>query len=124
MELPFIAPICISTIQLGATVDYAILMTTRYKGERLAGKNKRDAVRIALASAIPSIVVSSMGLFVSTLGVAVYSDLDMISAICLLLARGALISMVLVVTALPALLLMCDTIICKTTKEMKRCLRN
>lgn len=124
VELPFIAPICISTIQLGATVDYAILMTTRYKGERLAGKNKRDAVWIALANAIPSIVVSSMGLFVSTLGVAVYSDLDMISAICLLLARGALISMVLVVTALPALLLMCDTIICKTTKEMKKCLRN
>ena len=121
-KLPFIAPICISTIQLGATVDYAILMTTRYKTERISGKDKRKAIQVALVSAIPSIVVSGMGLFVATLGVAIYSDLDMISAICMLLARGALISMGLVMTALPAMLMLCDKIICKTTKEMKQCL--
>ena len=121
-KLPFIAPICISTIQLGATVDYAILMTTRYKTERISGKDKRKAIQVALVSAIPSIVVSGMGLFVASLGVAIYSDLDMISAICMLLARGALISMGLVMTALPAMLMLCDKIICKTTKEMKQCL--
>ena len=123
-SLPFIAPICISTIQLGATVDYAILMTTRYKSERINGKNKHDAVLIALSTSIPSVIVSSAGLFVATLGVAIYSDIDMISAICMLLARGAIISMAMVILVLPALFMLCDKLICKTTKEMKKCLRN
>ena len=123
-SLPFIAPICISTIQLGATVDYAILMTTRYKSERLSGKNKHDAIRIALSTSIPSVIVSSAGLFVATLGVAIYSNMDMISSICLLLARGALISMLMVIIVLPSLLNLFDTLICKTTKEMKTCLKN
>ena len=123
-QLPFIAPICISTIQLGATVDYAILMTTRYKAERIGGKNKHDAVRIALSTSIPSIVVSSAGLFVATLGVSIYSNIDMISAICMLLARGAVISMVVVILVLPALFMLFDKIICKTTKEMRQCLKN
>lgn len=122
-SLPFIAPICISTIQLGATVDYAILMTTRYKSERISGKNKREAIRIALSTSIPSIVVSSAGLFVSTLGVAIYSDIDMISSICMLLARGAIISMAMVILALPAMFMLFDKLICKTTKEMKICLK-
>lgn len=123
-SLPFIAPICISTIQLGATVDYAILMTTRYKTERISGKNKHDAVRIALSTSIPSIIVSSAGLFVATLGVSIYSNIDMISAICQLLARGAAISMAMVILVLPALFMLFDKLICKTTKEMKQCLRN
>lgn len=123
-HLPFIAPICISTIQLGATVDYAILMTTRYKSERIGGKNKHDAVLIALSTSIPSIIVSSAGLFVATLGVAIYSNIDMISAICLLLARGAIISMAMVILVLPALFMLCDKLICNTTKEMKKCLKN
>lgn len=123
-SLPFIAPICISTIQLGATVDYAILMTTRYKKERISGKDKKAAVRIALATSIPSIIVSSAGLFVATLGVAVYSNMDMISAICLLLSRGAIISMAMVILVLPSLLMIADNLICKTTKEMRKCLKN
>ena len=92
-SLPFIAPICISTIQLGATVDYAILMTTRYKAERAAGRDKRGAVTEALAASIPSILVSGMGLFAATFGVALYSDIDIIGSMCMLMARGALISM-------------------------------
>ena len=123
-HLPFIAPICISTIQLGATVDYAILMTTRYKSERLSGKDKKEAIYIALHTSIPSIVVSSAGLFVATLGVAIYSNMDMISAICMLLARGAIISMVMVITVLPSLFMVFDKLICNTTKEMKKCLKN
>ena len=86
-SLPFIAPICISTIQLSATVDYAILMTTRYKAERLAGKEKRPAVITALSTSIPSIIVSGMGLFAATFGVAIYSDIDIISSMCMLMAR-------------------------------------
>ena len=123
-HLPFIAPICISTIQLGATVDYAILMTTRYKAERMGGKNKHDAVQIALSTSIPSIIVSSAGLFVATLGVSIYSNIDMISAICLLLARGAVISMAMVILVLPAMFMLFDKVICKTTKEMRKCLKN
>lgn len=123
-SLPFIAPICISTIQLGATVDYAILMTTRYKAERIAGKNKHDAVLIALSTSIPSIIVSSAGLFVATLGVSIYSNIDMISAICMLMARGAIISMAMVILVLPAMFMLFDKLICKTTKEMKVCLKN
>ena len=118
-SLPFIAPICISTIQLGATVDYAILMTTRYKTERIAGQSKRDAVRIALGTSIPSILVSGMGLFAATFGVAVYSDIDIISAMCNLMARGAVVSMLCVIFILPAMLMLCDKLICATTWGMR-----
>ena len=118
-SLPFIAPICISTIQLGATVDYAILMTTRYKAERAAGKGKREAVSIALAASTPSIIVSGMGLFAATFGVALYSNIDIIRSICMLLARGALISMVCVLLLLPALLMLCDFVVRHTTIGMK-----
>ena len=117
-RLPFIAPICISTIQLGATVDYAILMTTRYKSERGSGKTKRESVSIALGTSAPSIIVSGMGLFAATFGVAIYSDIDIIRAICMLLARGAVISMILVIFVLPALLMLCDGIIRHTTLGM------
>ena len=118
-SLPFIAPICISTIQLGATVDYAILMTTRYKTERAAGRDKREAVGIALQTSAPSVLVSGFGLFAATFGVAVYSNIDIVSAMCMLMARGALISVVLVLLMLPALLILCDGIVCRTTRGMK-----
>ena len=118
-SLPFIAPICISTIQLGATVDYAILMTTRYKEERVSGKGKREAVSIALSTSTPSIIVSGMGLFAATFGVAMYSDIDIIRSICMLLARGALISMVCVLLLLPSLLMLCDGLVRHTTLGMK-----
>lgn len=114
VSLPFIAPICISTIQLGATVDYAILMTTRYKSERREGKEKKTAVQNALRASIPSIVVSAMGLFSATFGVALYSDVDIISALCMLMARGALISMCSVILILPAMFMLFDKIIMVT----------
>ena len=120
-SLPFIAPICISTIQLGATVDYAILMTTRYKAERVGGQDKRSAVITALAASTPSIIVSGMGLFAATFGVAIYSNIDMISSMCMLMARGAVVSMLCVIFILPALLTLCDKIICATTFGMKKC---
>lgn len=119
-SLPFIAPICISTIQLGATVDYAILMTTRYKSERTKGSDKRAAVRTALAASIPSITVSGMGLFAATFGVALYSDIDMISSMCMLMARGAVVSMLCVIFILPPLLVLCDRLIVATTMGMKK----
>lgn len=122
-SLPFIAPICISTIQLGATVDYAILMTTRYKTERIQGKSKHDAVRIALASSIPSVIVSGMGLFAATFGVALYSNIDIIRSMCMLMARGAVVSMICVILVLPALLLLCDGIIRATTFDMRKLCR-
>ncbi len=122
-SLPFIAPICISTIQLGATVDYAILMTTRYKSERLNGQDKRQSVGTALAASIPSILVSGLGLFAATFGVAVYSDIDIISSMCMLMARGAIVSMLLVIFILPALLLLCDRLICLTTYGMPHLLK-
>ena len=114
-SLPFIAPICISTIQLGATVDYAILMTTRYKKNRFDGMDKREAVSDALSMSIPSIIVSALGLFASTFGVAVYSDVDIISSLCTLMARGAIISMLCVILILPAMFMLFDKIISKTT---------
>jgi len=117
-SLPFIAPICISTIQLGATVDYAILMTTRYKSERIVGKSKKEAVHIALTTSIPSIIVSGMGLFAATFGVAIYSDIDIIASMCMLMARGAVISMLMVIFILPAMLMLFDKLICKTTLGM------
>lgn len=119
-SLPFIAPICISTIQLGATVDYAILMTTRYKSERKKGANKRTAVNTALTASIPSILVSGLGLFAATFGVAVYSDIDIISSMCMLMARGAIVSMLCVIFFLPALLLLCDRIVCATTLDLRK----
>ena len=118
-SLPFIAPICISTIQLGATVDYAILMTTRYKAERIRGNSQHNSVVTALAASIPSIIVSGLGLFAATFGVAVYSDIDIISSMCMLMARGALVSMLCVIFLLPALLLLCDKPICATTIGMR-----
>lgn len=123
-SLPFIAPICISTIQLGATVDYAILMTTRYKTERIAGNEKTRSVSTALATSIPSIIVSGMGLFAATFGVAVYSDIDIISSMCMLMARGAVVSMFCVIFILPSLLMLCDKAVCATTLGMKRACGN
>ena len=118
-SLPFIAPICISTIQLGATVDYAILMTTRYKAERVGGSAKREAVTTALGASTPSILVSGLGLFAATFGVVLYSDMDIIRSMCMLMARGALVSMGSVLLFLPALLLLLDKVVCKTTLGMK-----
>ena len=114
-SLPFIAPICISTIQLGATVDYAILMTTRYKQERYEGRDKHEAVTNALKVSIPSIIVSAMGLFSATFGVALYSDVDIISSLCDLMARGAIVSMFAVILFLPAMFMLFDKMICVTS---------
>lgn len=114
-SLPFIAPICISTIQLGATVDYAILMTTRYKQERYEDRDKREAVTNALKVSIPSIIVSAMGLFSATFGVALYSDVDIISSLCDLMARGAIVSMFAVILFLPAMFMLFDKMICVTS---------
>ena len=118
-SLPFIAPICISTIQLGATVDYAILMTTRYKQERHLGNDKRSSVTTALAASIPSILVSAFGLFAATFGVALYSDIDIIGSMCSLMARGAIISMLCVILILPAMFLLLDKVICATSIGFK-----
>ena len=123
-SLPFIAPICISTIQLGATVDYAILMTTRYRSERLNGNDRKAAVYTALRTSAPSVIVSGLGLFAATFGVAVYSNIDIVGSMCMLMARGAIISVVLVLLVLPALLILCDGVICKTTKGMGHLSRN
>lgn len=114
-SLPFIAPICISTIQLGATVDYAILMTTRYKEERYSGCDKRTAISNALGASIPSIIVSALGLFSATFGVAVYSDIDIIKSLCNLMARGAIVSMFSVILILPAMFMLFDRVICATS---------
>jgi hypothetical protein len=120
-SMSFITPICISTIELGATVDYAILMTTRYKTERIAGADKKTAIWTALYNSIPSILVSGCGLFAATFGVACYSDIEIISSMCMLMARGAIISMLLVILVLPAMFMLCDKIICKTTIGMTKC---
>ena len=118
-RLPFIASIVIGTIQLGATVDYAILMTTRYKKERCSGKEKRDAIQIALSTSMTSVIVSACGFFAATFGVGLYSDIDMISSLCTLMARGAIISMLVVIFILPSMLMVFDKVICSTTKEMR-----
>ena len=114
-KLSFIAPIVIGTIQLGATVDYAILMTTRYRTERRSGKDKKESVGIALSTSIKSVITSALGFFAATVGVAVYSDIGLISELCMLLARGALISMVVVITVLPSMFMVFDKVICKTS---------
>lgn len=113
-ELVFIAPICISTIQLGSTVDYAILMTTRYKKERREGQDKKGAVTTALAASMPSILVSALGFFAATFGVAVYSNIDIIGSMCNLMARGAIISMLSVIFVLPSMLMLLDGLILRT----------
>jgi predicted RND superfamily exporter protein len=119
LELPFIVPVLISTIQLGSTVDYAILLSTRYKQERIGGKKKRDAIEEAARTSIPSIIVSALGFFTATVGVAVYSDIAIISTVCGLMARGAVISMFTVIFLLPSLLMASDKLICRTTAGMK-----
>lgn len=113
--LPFVASIVIGTIQLGSTVDYAILMTTRYMNERYDGKEKKEAVTIALSASIPSIIVSAFSFFASTAGVGIYSNIDMISSLCTLMARGALISMVTVIVMLPSMLMLLDKVIIRTS---------
>lgn len=118
--IPFIASIVIGTIQLGATVDYAILMTTRYKKERSGGKDKQESIRIALSSSINSIIVSALGFFAATFGVGLYSDIDMISSLCTLMARGAIVSMFVVIFILPSMLMVFDKLICVTTREMHK----
>ncbi|MBQ1319163.1 MAG: MMPL family transporter [Solobacterium sp.] len=118
-RMPFVASIIIGTIQLGSTVDYAILLTTRYRRERTAGKDKRTAVTDAVAASAKSILVSALSFFAATFGVGLYSNIDMISSLCVLMARGALISMVCVIFLLPSLLLIFDGIIGRTTLAQK-----
>ena len=113
--LPFIASIVIGTIQLGSTVDYAILMTTRYKTERSAGKSKQEAITIAHSSSIQSVIVSALSFFAATFGVGLYSDIDMISSLCNLMARGAIISMFTVIFMLPSMFMIFDKLICHTS---------
>ena len=114
-ELPFVASIVIGTIQLGATVDYAILMTSRYQKERGRGRSKKEAIAIAHKTSMPSIISSGLSFFAATFGVACYSKVDMIGSICTLLARGAIISMIVVILVLPAMFMIFDKIICKTS---------
>ena len=118
-ELPFIASIVIGTIQLGATVDYAILMTSRYEQERGSGKSKKESISIALESSIRPVMVSAFSFFAATFGVGLYSKIDMISSLCLLMARGALISMCFVLLFLPAMFWILDGLICRTSKNFK-----
>ncbi len=118
-ELPFVGPILISTIQLGATVDYAILMTTRYKQHRLSGTDRKESVEKAVSSAAQSILVSGLGFFAATYGVGLYSNVDIISSMCRLIARGALLSVAVVLFLLPAMLLLLDKVIVRTTLDMK-----
>lgn len=114
-KIPFIASVVIGTIQLGATIDYAILMTTKYLEKRKVGKDKKEAVRIALDSSISSIFVSGMCFFAATIGVGVVSKIDMIGTLCTLISRGAIISMIVVICVLPSILLIFDKLITKTT---------
>lgn len=120
-ELPFVASIVIGTIQLGATVDYAILMTTRYHKERVVNqKTKKEAVEIAHKTSMKSIIISGLSFFAVTFGVSAYSSIDMINAICTLLSRGAVISTISVILILPAMLYLFDKVICKTTWDMRK----
>lgn len=113
--LPFVASIVIGTIQLGATVDYAILMTTRYKRERSRGAGKYDAVTTAHQASAQSIIVSALSFFAATFGVGMYSNIDMISSLCILMARGAIISMLVVVLILPSMFMIFDKVIVRTS---------
>ena len=118
-QIPFIASVVISTIQLGATVDYAILMTTRYKKERSQGYAKKEAIQIALSTSIPSIIVSALGFFAATFGVGCIASVDMIGSLCTLMARGAIISMFVVIFILPSLFVLCDKLIINTSIGFK-----
>ena len=109
--LPFIASVVIGTIQLGATVDYAILMTTRYKKERNEGAGKKEAIATALSTSIPSIIVSALGFFAATFGVGAYSSVDMVASLCKLMSRGAIISMFVVIFVLPSFFVVFDKVI-------------
>lgn len=120
LSLPFVASIVIGAIQLGATVDYAILMTTRYQKERMKGKDKMEAIGIAHRTSMPSIISSGLSFFAATFGVACYSKVEMIGSICTLLARGAIISTVVVLLVLPAMFMIFDKVIIKTTKGFKQ----
>ena len=113
--LPFVASIVIGTIQLGATVDYAILMTNRYKKERNRGASKREAITVAHKVSCKSVVVSALSFFAATFGVGMYSDIDMIGSLCTLMSRGAIVSMFVVIFILPSLFMVFDWIICHTT---------
>ena len=113
--LPFVASIVIGTIQLGATVDYAILMTTRYKRERSMGAGKYDAITVAHQASAQSIIVSALSFFAATVGVGLYSNIDMISSLCILMARGAIISMAVVVFVLPSMFMVFDRVIVRTS---------
>lgn len=115
ISLPFVASIVVGTIQLGATVDYAILMTSRYQRERSKGKSKKEAVSAAHKASLESIITSGLSFFAATFGVSAYSKVDMIGSICTLLSRGALISVVVVALVLPAMFLIFDKVICKTS---------
>ena len=119
--LPFVASIVIGTIQLGATIDYAILITTKYVGLRKNGKTKKEAIDSALGTSINSIVVSGLCFFGATFGVGAYSKIEMIGSLCTLMSRGAIVSMLSVIMVLPAFLMLFDKIICKTTIGMKNC---
>jgi hypothetical protein len=119
-KIPFVASITIGTIQLGATIDYAILITNKYILKRKEGLSKRDSIDFALETSISSIVVSGLCFFGATFGVGMYSEIEMISALCVLISRGAIISMITVILALPAFLMIFDKIICKTTLGMKK----
>ena len=118
-SIPFISSVVIGTIQLGATVDYAILMTTRYKRERAAGESKKEAISIALGTSIPSIIVSALGFFAATFGVGMIASVDMISSLCILMARGAIISMFVVIFVLPSLFVLLDKVIIHTSLGFK-----
>lgn len=115
-KLPFVASIVIGTIQLGSTVDYAILMTTRYKRERNHGAEKYDAITTAHRASAQSIMVSALSFFAATIGVGLYSNIDMISSLCILMARGAIISMIVVIFVLPSMFMVFDKVIVKTSK--------
>ena len=117
--IPFISSVVIGTIQLGATVDYAILMTTRYKRERAAGNSKKEAISIALGTSIPSIIVSALGFFAATFGVGMIPSVDMIASLCTLMARGAIISMFVVIFVLPSLFVLLDKVIIHTSLGFK-----
>lgn len=117
--IPFISSVVIGTIQLGATVDYAILMTTRYKRERAAGNSKKEAISIALGTSIPSIIVSALGFFAATFGVGMIASVDMIASLCTLMAQGAIISMFVVIFVLPSLFVLLDKVIIHTSLGFK-----
>jgi len=118
--IPFIASIVIGTIQLGATVDYAILMTNKYVKNRKDGLVPKEAMRLSLQDSIKSVIVSAFCFFAATCGVSLFSNIEMIGSICTLISRGAIISMVVVLTILPACLILCDKVICRTTKGLVR----